>query len=245
MFFGVYPTINVGADEIITSEAVSVRGFQIRTNDTSEVGVAFRTVCQAPTVGSVVANISGVDYRVKEIGTIYTLNPLGEYGANDTLLDSELKSYTDSSGKEIYYYDGAGCEYTKGFVATSDGIMPGQEGSTSGSVCYVRTLTQCNNCIATEYFVRAFVIAENESGDEIIVYGSSIKRVTIAEIADYLYTNSMASNYQGHTFLYNSILHVPADSYNTNAYYRNAEEQYGWNGNLYEPDEPVTVITSF
>ena len=226
--------LNLRADEIITSDLIQVTGFQIRKNNTEEVGVAFRTVCTTPQIGSVIAEVSGDEYRIKKVGTSYTIDIHSEYNSAVTVLDPTMKSQ-ESYGKTVEYFDGATCEYTKGYIATSEGVITDWAGEDSENLHYVRTMTHCDNSIATRYLVRAFVVAENDSGDEIIVYGNKVKAVTIAEIADYYYRNSMASNYQGHCFLYDRILNVASDTYNVNSYYRNATLDYGWNDNLFTP----------
>jgi hypothetical protein len=62
----------------------------------------------------------------------------------------------------------------------------------------------------------------------------------VAQIADYLYTNSKAPNYTGHKYLYNAILNKISS---TNPYYRTTTIEYGWDSNLYIPDSAYILTT--
>ena len=65
----------VKAEETLISSKVGITGFQIRmSNNTDELNIAFRVVGNAPNKGSIIT-LNGVDYKVKEYGTIYTLDP--------------------------------------------------------------------------------------------------------------------------------------------------------------------------
>ena len=58
--------------------------------------------------------------------------------------------------------------------------------------------------------------------------------MSIPEVANYLYKNVLSSNYNGHAYLYDTIL--SRISYD-NHYYYNHKVDYGWNDNLYNPDK--------
>lgn len=58
--------------------------------------------------------------------------------------------------------------------------------------------------------------------------------MSIPEVANYLYKNVLSSNYNGHAYLYDTILHRISSE---NPYYcdENHKVDYGWNDNLYNP----------
>jgi len=237
-------TIQAESSDIVVSEAITVEGFQIRTQDTDSVGVSFRAVCKAPNVGSTIATVNGEEYKVKSMGTSYSIDMDGDNAIDveDTYLNPQMKTATDDSGDEYGYFEGQNTQYTMGYIATSKGVISGWNPSDVNNTYYVRTMIKCDFSIATRYLIRGFVVAENDNGDEIIVYGKFVDEIVIAEVADYIYRNSLSSNYQGHMFLYDSILNIAADSLgNTNNYYRNQTLDYGWNDNLFTPEEPVTL----
>ena len=227
----------------ITSELINVEGFQIRTKDTEECGVSFRAVCKAPNVGTTIATIDGVDFKIKDIGTIYTIESDKDnaLSVSDTYLNPNMKSGS-YDGSSYQYFEGLNYNYTIGYIATTEGISSGWKETDTDNTYYVRTMTKCDINIATKHLVRAFVVAQSDSGDEIIVYGKYAREMTIAEVADYLYVNSLSSNFQGHKFLYNSILSKEKDGReNVNAYYRTTTVDYGWNDNLFTPEQPTVI----
>lgn len=246
-------TVNVytDPDNILTSDAVGVEGFQIRTNDRSSV--AFRTVCKAPNKGSEI-EVNGIKYKVKDIGTIYTLDPDTSGDAKNSKLDSSYtildagKTFEASDieeGCSGYKYKGQKLynnekgSRTFGYLATEKGIFTDWNVEDTENTYYVRTLTNMENYLQNTFHVRAFVEAEDPEGNTVIIYGTGVADMSIPEVAAYLYKNSLASNYQGHKYLYEKILNkIPS----TNPYYRNTTEDYGWNDNLYTPEEPTTVV---
>lgn len=228
----------------ITSDAVGVECFQIRTKDTDKSGVAFRAVCKAPNIGSVIVANDGENYTVTDMGTIYSLNRDGIINTDSTYMIQTLltgiREDEDGTKYEYQYYKGANYNDTYGYIATSKGVFSGWNETDPENTYYIRTMTKCDNYIATSFYVRAFVVAESADGDEFIIYGQDTAEMTIAEVADYLYTNSMSSNYQGHEFLYNKILSVEQDIVgNLNRYFRTTKVSYGWSDNLFTPDEPI------
>ena len=72
-----------------------------------------------------------------------------------------------------------------------------------------------------------------------------IVAVSVAEIADYLYQNSMSKNKAAHDYLYDKILHNSILSKGDNKFYRpNPIVEYGWNSNLYTPKNVYTGKTA-
>lgn len=229
--------------EAITSNQVGIEGFQIRTNDADGFGVAFRTVCKAPNVGSTI-DVDGVSYLVKDMGTIYVLDMNNNLDESYTYLNPNPQSKNDENGNSYTYYTGyKNSSLTYGYIATESGVFSGWNVTDSDNTYYVRTLTNNERILEYTMHVRAFILAEGANGEQVIIYGENIAEMSIAEVADYLYKNSMASNYQGHKFLYDNILNVISTS---NQYYRNETVDYGWNDNLFTPDSPTaTYPTEF
>ena len=84
------------------------------------------------------------------------------------------------------------------------------------------------NVITNSFHARAFVVAE----DGTIIYGNNVESMSIPEVAYYFYKNAMSSNYNGHAYLYDTILSRISS---TNKYYLSTKVDYGWNDNLYDP----------
>ena len=83
------------------------------------------------------------------------------------------------------------------------------------------------NVITNSFHARAFVVAE----DGTIIYGNNVESMSIPEVAYYFYKNAMSSNYNGHAYLYDTIL----SRISGNKYYLSTKVDYGWNDNLYAP----------
>lgn len=226
-----------------TSADVTVEGFQIRTNDAENIPIGFRTMCKAPAVGeSVIAD--GTMYKVAKIGTIYSLDMNNTSGNhNYDFIDSGYTILKDSpeagadyyTGKNNAVYNGNSYVCTYGYVATDAGITETKDGYST----YWRTIGDGENDVNTmkamipySILVRAFVVAE----DGTIIYSQDTASVSILETAHYLYTHSLAANWIGHVYLYNSILRHYDYSYGNSLYIDSyTKQEYGWNDNLYTP----------
>lgn len=249
----------VSANSVLTSSDISIKGFQIKTNGSryyngqgevifDEEGsekVAFRTICKAPAIRSTIT-VSGQNYVVKSLGTIYTIDPnaSGNY-KEDVFNDTYSVLNTEPVSGQAYAYKGAkqynGKDYTIGYLATSDGVV----GSDGGYTEYVRTMTNNSyygsdgalKVMTNSFHARAFVVAE----DGTIIYGNDVVSMSIPEVASYVYKNNLSTNYNGHAYLYDTILNK-IDS--NNPYYLKKVIAYGWNENLYSPDNPTEIIDS-
>lgn len=248
-------TVNVEVLGALTSEAVGIQGFQVKTNNKLSYGsqeydisgVAYRTICTAPKKDSTIA-VNGKQYTVTNVGTIYAADPKNELQETDTYLDLDagLKQKTDSLNTDKYYeyYQGKNQPtLTYGYIATEEGMLKNAD-ETSDYINYVRSLaflkadTDYEKYLQMTMHVRAFVEAVDSNGKKVIIYGKDTQDISVAEIADYIYRNSLASNYQGHKYLYNEILNIIDTS---NPYYRNTTVDYGWNDNLYTPEQPTAT----
>lgn len=247
---GKYAKAEASTESILTSDEVGIKGFQIKTNNKIQygstegdfTGAAFRTVCMSP--DTVTAN--GKVYTVERRGTIYVMKGDNSSFSEDwTYLDtSQEKTATDSYGGT--YYPGENSSTTYGYIATEEGMLENQDVDDLNRY-YVRTLVFTQDkfksveayqqCLVTPIYARAFVEAKDENDNKILIYGTQIRKMSVAALAFDIYKKSLASNYQGHQYLYDSILHIlPVDS----PYYQEEELTYGWNDNLYAPVEPET-----
>lgn len=225
---------------LLTSNDVSVSGFQMKTN-WSEEGenqglVGFRTVCKAPNVGGKVT-VGKVSYTVAKFGTLYTIEPDKGIpdGTSFTASGTLLKSYNlnDETAETVN-------PFTLAATATENAIKEKDDTYSS----YVQTMqdTIDNLHPGNKIHVRAFVVTTGGT----IIYSTKSVSTCIARVASYMYQKSLASNYRGHEYLYKSILNVPqfvpAEKYTgyfttkNNPYYRDSKVVYGWNDNLYTPD---------
>lgn len=246
---GKYAKVEASTESILTSDEVGMKGFQIKTNNKIQygstegdfTGAAFRTVCMSP--DTVKAN--GQVYKVERRGTIYVMkgDNSSSFSEDWTYLDtSQEKNATDSYGGT--YYPGKKSNTTYGYIATEEGMLENQDVDDSNRY-YVRTLvftrdkfesdTAYRQCLVTPIYARAFVEATDDNGDKILIYGTQIRKMSVAALASDIYKKSLASNYQGHKYLYDSILHILPDY---SPYYQEEELTYGWNDNLYAPVEP-------
>lgn len=226
----------------ITSDLITVEGFQIKTNNTKDT-VGFRTICKSPNEGSVITASDGKTYTVESMGTIYTLDPnTNGYRKNDVLNASyTILNPTPVSG-ELYSYVGASlyndAQRTYGYVATDEAIATGWNPSDDANTYYVRTMLGMSNYTMLEnsIHVRAFVVTT----DGTIIYSKKTACISVAEVADHLYKNSKSNNYTAHKYLYSNILNKVS---NTNPYYRDATLPYGWDSQLFTPPNPTFTVT--
>lgn len=225
---------------LLTSNDVSVSGFQMKTNwseeDENQGLVGFRTVCKAPNVGGKVT-VGKVSYTVAKFGTLYTIEPDKGIpdGTSFTASGTLLKSYNlnDETAETVN-------PFTLAATATENAIKEKDDTYSS----YVQTMqdTIDNLHPGNKIHVRAFVVTTGGT----IIYSTKSVSTCIARVASYMYQKSLASNYRGHEYLYKSILNVPqfvpAEKYTgyfttkNNPYYRDPKVVYGWNDNLYTPD---------
>lgn len=225
---------------LLTSNDVSVSGFQMKTNwseeDENQGLVGFRTVCKAPNVGGKVT-VGKVSYTVAKFGTLYTIEPDKGIpdGTSFTASGTLLKSYNlnDETAETVN-------PFTLAATATENAIKEKDDTYSS----YVQTMqdTIDNLHPGNKIHVRAFVVTTGGT----IIYSTKSVSTCIARVASYMYQKSLASNYRGHEYLYKSILNVaqfvPAEKYTGyfttkgNPYYRDSKVVYGWNDNLYTPD---------
>ena len=225
---------------LLTSNDVSVSGFQMKTNwseeDENQGLVGFRTVCKAPNVGGKVT-VGKVSYTVAKFGTLYTIEPDQNIpeGTSFTASGTLLKSYNlnDETAETVN-------PFTLAATATENAIKEKDDTYSS----YVQTMqdTIDNLHPGNKIHVRAFVVTTGGT----IIYSTKSVSTCIARVASYMYQKSLASNYRGHEYLYKSILNVaqfvPAEKYTgyfttkDNPYYRDSKVVYGWNDNLYTPD---------
>lgn len=225
---------------LLTSNDVSVSGFQMKTNwseeDENQGLVGFRTVCKAPNIGGKIT-VGKVSYTVAKFGTLYTIEP--DQGIPDgtsfTASGTLLKSYNlnDETAETVN-------PFTLAATATENAIKEKDDTYSS----YVQTMqdTIDNLHPGNKIHVRAFVVTTGGT----IIYSTKSVSTCIARVASYMYQKSLASNYRGHEYLYKSILNVaqfvPAEKYTGyfttkgNPYYRDSKVVYGWNDNLYTPD---------
>lgn len=235
----VQATVNISLYDIkadttvLTSPDISVAGFQIKTNQTAKEGIAFRTVCKAPDIGSFITS-NGKQYTVKALGTIYTKDINTSGNSTNIVLN---KSYTELNPvpfpeyaiKPGYNFKYVGeKEYlnkmvTFGYIATDAGITEKKDGFTS----YMRTMTNMTPYVTNTLIIRAFVEAVDEDGNEVLIYGEKASAISIAEIAYKVYMSSKAPNQEGHNYIYKYILNTLPPQ---NPYYKEKEEEYGWGG---------------
>ncbi len=223
---------SVKADTVLTSPLISIVGYQIKTNVTTDEKVSFRTVCKAPDKGSVIT-VNEKNYIVENLGTIYVKDP-NRSGNHSNIVLSKSYTLLDSVpcveygiedqafkyiGKSMY----RGTYLTFGYIATENGIIEKKNGYTS----YIRTLTNMDSFVLNSLLVRAFVEAVDEDGNNVIIYGESASKTSVAHIAGETYKKGAAPNKEGHEYLYDSILHTLPTSH---PYYMNEPLEYGWAG---------------
>lgn len=251
-------TDDADTQTVLVSDEIGIKGFQIRSNrygtaaeiaeDEEKFGVSFRVVGTAPQIGQNIT-VNGLSYKVKKVGVIYVLdtNKKGYNGTNEyedekfTLIDINSYSIDEKTGAKIYKGINT-TDRTYGYESTEIGLM---NSDTPDTVVFCRTMTKMENYIANTIHTRTFVVAEDEAGKEVIIYGKNIKSLSVAELANYLYVNNACTNVYAHQFLYNKILNGKNGDESAesvleqadNPYYRNAEIPYGWNGSIFTPEE--------
>ena len=104
--------------------------------------------------------------------------PCVEYGIED-----QAFKYI---GKSMY----RGTYLTFGYIATENGIIEKKNGYTS----YIRTLTNMDSFVLNSLLVRAFVEAVDEDGNNVIIYGESASKTSVAHIAGETYKKGAAPN---------------------------------------------------
>lgn len=219
----------VQAEVILTSPLISVSGYQMKLNTTSKEGITFRTVCKSPAKGETIT-VGDKEYTVTNIGTIYVKDPnRSGNNANNvlskayTLLDSV--SYNESGKTFDFKYIGIraynGTILTFGYLATDKGILSTTEGYSS----YIRTMTDMDNNVLNTLHIRAFVEARDDMGNDVLIYGEEESLVSVAQIAYKVYNEGLATNREGHEYLYNNILSkLPSSS----PFYLGEPIEYGW-----------------
>lgn len=224
-------TVSAETSAVLTSSEISVEGYQMKTYATSEEGVTFRAVCKAPDIGSVIT-VDGKEYTVKSLGTIYTKDPNRNGKSENKVL---TKSYTELDSVPYPTYaikDGYGFKYigqknyqnkmvTFGYISTEAGIVEQKDGYTT----YIRTMTNMDDYVLNTLWIRAFVEAIDEDGNETLIYGEKAAVTSVAKIAYQVYIGGKATNAEGHKYLYDTILSKLPES---NPYYLDTEQEYGW-----------------
>lgn len=226
---------------LLTSDDVSVSGFQMKTNwpdeDMERNEIGFRTVCKAPNVGGKVA-VGNITYTVARIGTLYTIEPDKNIpeGVSFTASGTLLKSYDLATNNAETVNP-----FTLAVTATEEnGIMEKDDTYSSYVQTLIGTIGQLHP--GNKIHVRPFVVTTGGT----IIYGKKSVNTSMARVAAYMYQQSLASNYRGHEYLYEKILNVETfvPTQNTdyittkaNPFYRNTTVVYGWNDNLYTPDK--------
>lgn len=236
--------VNVRNKVYLYSDSVGVEGFQIRTNKTED-SVAYRAICKAPNVGSVIT-VDGSDYTVEDVGTIYAIDTDYSGDVDNSQVDGSVYTLLDPTAVDSEVEEANGYKYvgenlyngsnrTYGYIATDEGIISSTETTDTENTYYVRTMEGMDELMEYTLHVRAFVTALDADGSRVFVYGDSVADVSVAEIAHYIYVKSLSSNYRGHDYLYDNILSKIST---TNPFYMSTTINYGWNDNLYTPDVP-------
>lgn len=229
-----YSLNGVKADEetILTTSEITIVGFQMKTTPTEEEGVTFRTIYTAPNIGSEIT-VNDSKYIVNNVGVVYTKDSNTSGNHEDNVLDDSytiLKPtpYVQPDVKEgnTYKYIGKksyeGYVVTFGFLATENGAFETKDGYTS----YVMSMTKMDAMVTNSLYVRAFIEATDEEGNDAIIY-SEANTTSVAEIAYNVYIEGKAPSAEGHKYLYDTILNKLPEN---NPYYKNTEEEYGWSG---------------
>lgn len=226
---------NVEAETtILTCPDILVKGFQMKTNPSLSEGVCFRTICNAPNIGQTI-QVSGQNYTVTGLGTIYAkdMNQSGDHSSN--VLDKSYTQIIPETFGEAWKTDETGYKYigekgyrnrvvTFGYVATANGIGAlGQD----NKVGYTRTLTNMDRFLMNSLWVRAFVEAEDTSGNPVIIYGEKVSKISVASISYKIYVEGSAPTEEGHKYLFDYILNKLPE---TSPYFLENREEYGWGG---------------
>ena len=258
---------NGGMDDL------KVEGFQIKTAnlDTTKNGdeviehVAYRTICKAPNIGSEVVGADGKTYVVKNFGVSYALDENMTGKKRNDVIDSSYntldatKIYTTETG--VQYLEGIksyeahrGNEVAnlkaRGYIATAKSVLEDWDVNDTTHTYYVLTMNKFEMYVANTIHVRPFIqVVEKGDATETLkyIYANDVASTSVAQIADYIYKNSISKNYAAHKYLFDSILtssKLKAEyicQNDNNIYYRTTSLNYGWNSNLYVPDSPDIV----
>ena len=235
------------ATEILKSTKVAIEGFQIQSNNTG-ASVSYRTLCRAPRIGTGIT-VDGETYTVAALGTSYALDP-NDSGDNDdnVLNDSYTILDTDNpvTGQQ-YKYEGVkkynNQNRTYGYEANETAIIDGWKEGDTANAYYAFTMQGMDEFACNTLWVRPFVKATKTVEGEtvtVFIYGTITAYTSVAEIADYLYGNSLAKNITSHQYLY-SILNnssiVPTSNphhrYATGTEIEHGPVTYGWSNTLY------------
>ena len=170
---------------LLTSNDVSVSGFQMKTNwseeDENQGLVGFRTVCKAPNIGGKIT-VGKVSYTVAKFGTLYTIEPDKGIpdGTSFTASGTLLKSYNlnDETAETVN-------PFTLAATATENAIKEKDDTYSS----YVQTMqdTIDNLHPGNKIHVRAFVVTTGGT----IIYSTKSVSTCIARVASYMYQKSL------------------------------------------------------
>ena len=176
------------------SDQIMVEGFQISTTLKGS-----RTIASVPEVVA--------DKKVVECGLVYglaKLDGLGNLASDDAMT---VNSYSN---------------YVKTYVTTQKGYTNPIRPVTDNRKFYVRTMlfsSETAREFSAEYKVRAYVKLEDGS----YVYGD-IKKYSIYDVSEYLYSRSLMSSENKHDYLYDHIIKVVNPGY--------AKVKYNWNNSV-------------
>ena len=247
----IMPNVLVNADnvesaenqsKVLTSSEISVFRYQVKmsTETVSVDSVAYRTVCKAPKAGEKIT-VEGSTYTVKDVGVIYTLDDNRTGKADKTVLDDSytiLDETTRTGSGSNEYYVGKkmynGTVRTYGYVASDNGIVPAfaerdtEETNRDRYCYYVRTMGDMDALVANTIIARGFVVCT----DGTIIYGETVQKRSIAELAHYLYTNGQIGNETSFNYIFEAILNSEVlrkcNEKFGNRYYVSEPDQFGW-----------------
>ena len=170
--------------EVSTTEGVKIEGFQIST--TYE---GFRVVASAePKINNKAVRSKGIIFAV-----------------------SNLKGTKNTGVSEKDMIVGSSNPYVRSFVATSDGELSTQMGTSASASYYAMTMkfgAKNVGAFNTQYAVRSYA----QLSDGTYVY-SNVSTMNVFDIASYLYNNKKMNSETAHDYLYNNILKVVNPSY--------------------------------
>ena len=169
--------------------------------------MAYRTICKTPKEKIALGD---KEYQIEQRGTIYCPDLSDNRDESCTYIDiskGPSGENTDKFGKYEYYTGKIGTS-CMGYIATENGFITNLN-ENDNNTYYVRTMvTQPDSFpnkeegyvqfLRTTMHVRAFVVVTDEKGEKEVIYGKDTK-MSIEEMADYLYKESKSSNYQGHS----------------------------------------------
>lgn len=189
----------VMGDDIVTSADVKIEGMQISTN-----------LGGSRVVASVESAINGK--TVKSWGLVYGLESAG--GVNYGIKDSDLT--VDSTN-----------DYVEVFESTATGTVEEQLGESTTATYYIRTMlfgSYTEKEFNAAYKVRAYALLDDGS----YIYSEDVASYSVFSIAKYLYDNNVMKTFDGHTYLYNTILKTVDGNY--------SEVEYDWSNSVIKPE---------